>query len=231
MNGRRVYWPRGRTLAGSSSINGLIYIRGQREDYDHWRGARQHRLGLRRRVAVFPSAASATSVARMRSTAAPGRSASADIGAQHELDRGVHRGGRTDRVPRTTDFNGARQEGAGYYQLTTWKGLRSSTATAYLKPARRRGQPARRDRSFRPTRVLLEGGRRRRRVLSARGCRAHGAMRRRGAAGRRCTAVGPSCFSCQASALRRCCAEHGIAVVRDSAGRRSGTCRTICRSA
>ena len=53
MNGRKIYWPRGRGLGGSSSINGLIYIRGQPQDYDAWAQGRQPRLGLARRAAVF----------------------------------------------------------------------------------------------------------------------------------------------------------------------------------
>ena len=53
MNGRKIYWPRGRGLGGSSSINGLIYIRGQPDDYDAWARSRQPRLGLARRAAVF----------------------------------------------------------------------------------------------------------------------------------------------------------------------------------
>ena len=57
LNGRSLDWPRGKTLGGSSSINGLLYIRGQHEDYDHWRAARQCRLVLGRRCPAGTSSA------------------------------------------------------------------------------------------------------------------------------------------------------------------------------
>ncbi|RZI63094.1 MAG: choline dehydrogenase, partial [Variovorax sp.] len=110
MNGRRIYWPRGKTLGGSSSINGLIYIRGQKEDYDHWKAAIPLHGG-------------------------DGPLKVSDIGAKHELIEAFIGGAEQVGVPRTDDFNGATQEGAGYFQLNTHNGLRCSTAKAYLTPA------------------------------------------------------------------------------------------------
>ena len=137
MNGRRVYWPRGKTLGGSSSINGLIYIRGQREDYDHWASLGNVGWGYDDVLPYF-----IRSERNVRGGdafhGAHGPVGVSDIGAKHELIEAFIAGAGEIGVPRTEDFNGARQEGAGYYQLTTWKGLRSSTATAYLRNARRR---------------------------------------------------------------------------------------------
>ena len=135
MNGRRVYWPRGRTLGGSSAINGLIYIRGQREDYDHWRDLGNTGWGYDDVLPYF-----IRSERNVRGAdafhGADGPLRVSDIGARHELIEAFIAGAGQIGVPRTDDFNGPRQEGAGYYQLTTWKGLRSSTATAYLRAAR-----------------------------------------------------------------------------------------------
>ncbi len=157
MNGRRVYWPRGRTLGGSSSINGLIYIRGQREDYDEWRALGNVGWGYDDVLPFFiRSERNQRGADDYHGDAGP--LGVSDIGAPHELIEAFIAAAGQLGVPRNGDFNGERQEGAGYYQLTTWNGLRSSTATAYLKPARRRTNLRIETEAF-ATRVLFEGAR------------------------------------------------------------------------
>ncbi|NPC59117.1 GMC family oxidoreductase [Caenimonas soli] len=137
MNGRRIYWPRGKTLGGSSSINGLIYIRGQREDYDGWAALGNPGWSYRD---VLPYFIKSERNQRGASTyhGADGPLSVSDIGAKNELIEAFIEGAQQLGVPRIDDFNGRQQEGAGYYQLTTWKGWRWSTAKGYLKPARHR---------------------------------------------------------------------------------------------
>lgn len=137
MNGRRIYWPRGKTLGGSSAINGLIYIRGQQQDYDHW--AELGNTGWSY-ADVLPYFIKSESNERgaIPLHGGNGPLKVSDIHHKDELIEAFLDGAQEIGVPRTTDFNGQNQEGAGYYQLTTHKGLRCSTATAYLRPARRR---------------------------------------------------------------------------------------------
>jgi choline dehydrogenase len=137
MNGRRIYWPRGKTLGGSSSINGLIYIRGQREDYDHWAALGNPGWGYDDLLPYFiKSEGNQRGASAFHGGSGPLKVS--DIGAKHELIEAFIGGARQIGVPRNDDFNGATQEGAGYYQLTTDKGWRVSTAKAYLDPARSR---------------------------------------------------------------------------------------------
>lgn len=137
MNGRRIYWPRGKTLGGSSSINGLIYIRGQREDYDHWAALGNKGWGFDDVLPYFvKSEGNQRGAVPFHGGAGPLKVS--DIGAKDELIEAFIAGAAQVGVPRTEDFNGARQEGAGYYQLTTHKGWRVSTAKAYLGMARGR---------------------------------------------------------------------------------------------
>ena len=137
MNGRKIYWPRGRTLGGSSSINGLIYIRGQREDYDRWAATGNPGWSYADVLPYF----------RRLEHAVDGDAAyhghggplwCSPIRRKHELIEAVIAAGRDLGIPRNDDFNGATQEGVGYYHLTTRNGWRCSAADAYLKPARGR---------------------------------------------------------------------------------------------
>jgi choline dehydrogenase len=137
MNGRQIYWPRGKTLGGSSSINGLIYIRGQREDFDHWAALGNAGWGYDEVLPYFiKSEGNQRGANPLHGGDGPLKVS--DIGTRHELIEAFIGGAQQIGVPRTDDFNGARQEGAGYFQLNTWKGWRCSTAKAYLAPARRR---------------------------------------------------------------------------------------------
>lgn len=137
MNNRQIYWPRGKTLGGSSSINGLIYIRGQREDYDQWAAMGNTGWSFEECLPYFTR-----SECNQRGTSeyhgGDGPLSVSDIETKNKLIDSFIAGAGEIGVPATDDFNGADQEGAGYYQLTTKGGWRCSTAKGYLKPARAR---------------------------------------------------------------------------------------------
>ncbi len=137
MNGRAIYWPRGKGLGGCSSINGLIYIRGQPQDYDAWAAAGNAGWGW---SDVLPYFRRLESNSRGESEwhGASGPLACTDIPTKHELIEAIIAGATELGIRRNDDFNGPVQEGIGYYQLNTKNGWRSSTATGYLRPAMRR---------------------------------------------------------------------------------------------
>ncbi|MBL0932491.1 MAG: GMC family oxidoreductase N-terminal domain-containing protein, partial [Alphaproteobacteria bacterium] len=137
IDGRRMKWPRGKVLGGSSSINGMIYIRGQAEDFDHWAQRGNRGWGY---DDVLPYFKRSENQARGGDAyhGGDGPLHVADPAERYEIvdafiDACVEAG-----VQRTADFNGRVQEGAGYYQLTARKGRRCSAARAYLAPIRSR---------------------------------------------------------------------------------------------
>jgi choline dehydrogenase len=157
MNGRKVYWPRGRTLGGSSAINGLIAIRGQREDYDDWAAAGNAGWSFDDVLPWFRKLEHNVRGAG-EFHGADGPLWASDIGAPHPLVEAMIAGATELGIPRNDDFNGARQEGAGYYQLTTRRGMRCSTAVAYLDPVKRRSN-LRIETGAHVARVLFDGTR------------------------------------------------------------------------
>jgi choline dehydrogenase-like flavoprotein len=157
MNGRKLYWPRGRGLGGSSSINGLIYVRGQPEDYDHWAALGNEGWGWKDVLPAFIKMETNTRGAN-EYHGDSGPQWCSDIRAKHELMEAIIGAGEELGVPRNDDFNGARQEGVGYYQLTTRHGWRCSSATGYLRPARKRANLEVKT-GAQATRILFEGTR------------------------------------------------------------------------
>jgi choline dehydrogenase len=137
LNNRQLYWPRGKVLGGSSSINGLIYIRGQAEDYDAWEALGNPGWGWSSALQAFKKL-ERNERGESEYHGASGPIGCSDIHDRPEIMDAIIRGGVEAGIPPTNDFNGASQEGIGYYQLLTWKGRRSSTAVSYLKPARSR---------------------------------------------------------------------------------------------
>ena len=137
LNGRSIDWPRGKTLGGSSSINGLLYIRGQAEDYDHWRQLGNAGWSF---DDVLPYFKRSENQQRGGDAyhGADGPLAVSDIRYESRICDAFIAAAEEIGIPRNHDFNGPEQEGAGYFQLTTRKGWRCSTATAYLKPIRQR---------------------------------------------------------------------------------------------
>lgn len=118
LNGRRIFSPRGKVLGGSSSINGLVYIRGQAEDFDAWEVPGWSHVEL---LPYFKKTQVGIS----------------DL-ERHELCDAFIASAQSIGIPRNDDFNGEVQEGTGYYRATVRNGRRSSTAVEYLRPAEKR---------------------------------------------------------------------------------------------
>ncbi len=157
LNNRRIIQPRGKVLGGSSSINGLLYIRGQHEDYDHWRQLGNAGWAF---ADVLPYFRRAEDQERGADAlhGVGGPLAVSDVCEPHPLCEAFIEAARQSGIPRNDDFNGPRQEGAGYFQLTTKNGRRWSTAVGYLRQARRRPNLAIVSNAL-ATRVLFSGRR------------------------------------------------------------------------
>ncbi|HMK69294.1 MAG TPA: choline dehydrogenase [Stellaceae bacterium] len=155
LNNRSIAQPRGKVLGGSSSINGLLYIRGQRQDFDHWRQLGNVGWSFEDVLPYFKK-----SQDQQR-----GESDLHGVGGPlsvqnqvepHEVCDAFIKACEETGIPRNDDFNGANQEGAGYFQATMRNGRRWSTARAYLKPARSRQNLTVVTRAL-TKRVLIEG--------------------------------------------------------------------------
>ena len=155
--GRRIIWPRGKVLGGSSSINGLIYIRGQREDFDQWRQLGNQGWSF---DDVLPFFKKSERQVRGESElhGASGNLGVSDPGVKDELGEAMIAAAGACGIPFTDDFNGPSQEGVGYYQLTTWNGKRCSAAKAFLGPAKKR-RNLKIEINALASKVLLEGKR------------------------------------------------------------------------
>jgi choline dehydrogenase len=141
LGGRRIYQPRGKVLGGSSSINGLVYIRGQREDFDLWRQLGNTGWSWEEVLPLFKRAEDQENGADDYHGIG-GPLAVSNQREPHPLCDAFIRAGQERGLPFNPDFNGATQEGIGYFQTTARKGRRCSTAVAYLKSARKRANLA-----------------------------------------------------------------------------------------
>ncbi len=137
LNGRRLEWPRGKVLGGSSSLNGLLYVRGQHADYDRWRQMGNTGWGWEDVLPLFKRAEDQERGAdAYHGTGGP--LSVTNMRLRRPICDAWVAAAQNAGYPFNTDYNGAEQEGVGYFQLTARRGQRCSAATAYLKPARHR---------------------------------------------------------------------------------------------
>ena len=137
LNGRRSYWPRGKVIGGSSSLNALVYCRGLPGDFDDWEAAGATGWGwedvrpeyekIERRIAPDGSCRGEGPLA-----------VSDGSNRIHTANRYYFKAAQEIGLPRTDDFNGDSPEGVGIYQITMHNGMRCSSADAFLRPALKR---------------------------------------------------------------------------------------------
>ncbi|MBT8065243.1 MAG: choline dehydrogenase [Gammaproteobacteria bacterium] len=157
MHGRQLYWPRGKVLGGSSSINAMCYCRGHRKDYDSWAEEGAEGWGFDEVLPFFMrSEDQENGPCEYHGSGGP-------LGVQNLLHTNPLSGIFIDAAEqagfdRTEDFNGPKQRGFGYYQVTQREGRRCSAAVAYLRPASGRANLAVMTRAH-ATRIVFDGDR------------------------------------------------------------------------
>jgi choline dehydrogenase len=157
LHGRQVFQPRGKVLGGSSSINGLLYVRGQHEDYDRWRQRGNVGWGYDDVLPYFKKAENQQRGADDYHGAGGPLSVS-DWRHEDPLSEAFVKAAVETGIPFNPDFNGKTQEGAGFFQTTTQRGRRASSAYSYLRPAMSRGN-LHVETSALAQRILFEGRR------------------------------------------------------------------------
>src|SRR6201987_898030 len=138
LHGRQVFQPRGKVLGGSSSINGLLYVRGQHEDYDRWRQRGNVGWGYDDVLPYFMKAENQQRGADDYH-GSDGPLSVSDWRHEDPLSEAFVKAAVEAGIPFNPDFNGKTQEGAGFFQTTTQRGRRASSAYSYLRPAMGRG--------------------------------------------------------------------------------------------
>ncbi|MDE2444848.1 MAG: GMC family oxidoreductase N-terminal domain-containing protein [Alphaproteobacteria bacterium] len=136
--GQRDYWPRGKVLGGSSSINAMVYVRGDASDFEDWKAAGNVGWGWEDVLPAFKELEDYESGADVYRGAGGPLYVSANLNDHHWLCGPFEKAAQEAGLAFNPDFNGATQEGVGNYQLTVKNGRRNSAARAFLRPAMKR---------------------------------------------------------------------------------------------
>ena len=135
--GRRLQWPRGKVLGGSSSLNGLLYVRGQAQDYDRWEALGNTGWSYKDVLPYFKkSEDQARGADHYHGVGGPLKVS--DLRLRRPIADYFIKAATQIGIPLNPDYNGATQEGVGYFQQTAHKGFRWSTAKGFLRPAMKR---------------------------------------------------------------------------------------------
>jgi choline dehydrogenase len=154
-SGRRLQWPRGKVLGGSSSLNGLLYVRGQPEDYDRWAALGNKGWSFKEVLPYFKkSEDQERGASEYHGVGGPQKVS--DLRLRRPIADQFIKAANEVGIPFNEDYNGAEQNGVGYYQQTAHKGFRWSAAKGFLRPARKRPNLTVMVRA-QTTRILFEG--------------------------------------------------------------------------